>query len=618
MSTVLGSGQRQTWRETYEGTPFMITHRVTRLFALLLAFALFATACGGSDSTSESAESADVETSQDDNTAEADDAEAPADEAETEEADEPAADEPEEETAAIVTEDTDDSDLTPVKGGTLRIGVEAEVDGINPTGSALSQPGLLMANQVFDSLVRVDADDNWTPFLAESMTPSEDLKSWTLKLREGILFHDGTPLNAEAIRANFEVVIADPLVGLAVAPYYPKVEDGALEVLDEYTVRFNLLDSNANFPTSFIGQLGFVASPAWLAAAAEDPTLNQAPVGTGPFKYESRSQDSVTRFVRNDDWWGGEVYLDAVEFLPVTDPDVRANLLLEGGLEGLVTTNIASAETVAGDPTIQTFLDDTGDESFVMLNTSSAPFDDIRARQALTFATPRDNYNTLFGLGIQRPANSMFTPESRYYNPDVVQESDDPEQAIAIAAEYCADLPDNCTDGKINMELQWSGPSVVQTRIAEVLDEGWSAAFNVEFQEIPQDSHIQETAFGLYNAVTWRQFGAVNPADDGVWLLCRTIGGISLNWPKYCDESRDALILEAMASQDEARRTEIFQELAQKINEDYTYVFLLHTLWSTSLSDNVRGMCDTKSPDGDDLRCLVNGRAWFSNTFISE
>ncbi len=570
---------------------------------------MFAAACGGSDSSADDEVSTpDAEESDGGGTSEE---EAP----ETTEA----TDGGSEESEAIVTETPDDSGVEEVVGGVLRIGIEAEVDGINPTGSALSQPGLLMANQVFDSLVRFNTDDQWVPYLAESLTPNDDFTSWTLKLREGISFHDGTPLDAEALRVNFETVIADPLVGLAVAPYYPAVDAGAFEIVDDLTVTYNLLDSNANFPTSLAGQLGFVASPTWLAAAAEDPTLNQAPVGTGPFVFESRSEDSVTRFVRNEAYWGTPALLDAVEFLPVTDPDVRANLLLEGELDGQVTTNIASTETIAeGDPTVQNLLDDTGDESFVMLNTSTPPFDNILARQALTFATPRDNYNTLIGLGINRPADGMFTPDSPYYNPDVVQEADDPDRAIEVAAQYCAEVPDGCTDGKINMELQWSGPSVVQTRIAEILDEGWSVAFNVEFQELPQDSHIQETAFGLYNAVTWRQFGAPNPADDGVWLLCRTIGGISLNWPKNCNESRDALFLEAMASTDEARRVELFKEISQKINEDYTYVFLYHTIWATSLAENVKGVCNSQSPEGETLRCTLNGRMWYDNTFLAE
>ena len=575
---------------------------------MLVAFAMFAAACGGSDSSADDEVSTpDAEESDGGGTSEE---EAP----ETTEA----TDGGSEESEAIVTETPDDSDVEAVAGGVLRIGIEAEVDGINPASSSLSQPGLLMAQQVFDSLIRFNTDDQWVPYLAESMTPSDDNRSWTLKLREGIMFHDGTPLNSEAIRVNFETALNDPLVGLAVKPFFPAVDEGALEIVDDLTVTYNLLDPDARFPTSLAGQLGYVASPTWLAAALEDPVLNQAPVGTGPFIYDSRTEDSVTKFVRNDDYWNDIALLDAVEFYPVTDPDVRANLLLEGELEGLVTTNVGSTETVAADPTIQNLLDDTGDESFVMLNTSMPPFDNILARQALTFATPRDNYNTLIGLGVNRPSDGMFTPDSPYYNPDVVQEADDPDRAIEVAAQYCTEVPDGCTDGKIDMELQWSGPSVVQTRIAELLDEGWSVAFNVEFQELPQDAHIQETAFGLYNAVTWRQFGAPNPTNDNVWLLCKTIGGISLNWPKNCDESRDAIILDAMATDDEAEFVELMKELSVKINESYTYVFFNHTLWATSLAENVKGVCNSQSPEGETLRCTVNGRMWYDKTFLAE
>jgi ABC-type transport system substrate-binding protein len=104
------------------------------------------------------------------------------------------------------------------------------------------------------------------------------------------------------------------------------------------------LDSSAYFPAYFTGQLGMMGSPAWLAAAAEDPTLNQRPVGTGPFKYESRSEDSVTTLVRNEEWWGGDVYLDAIEFSPVTDATTRLDLLLNGELDGLHTTNLPDSK----------------------------------------------------------------------------------------------------------------------------------------------------------------------------------------------------------------------------------------------------------------------------------
>lgn len=605
------------------------TRRWRRAVALLAAGGLLVAACGGDDD-----DSSETESTQADGGGEstADDG---GDDAGDESEDESGGDESDGgDDAAAEDEDTSDGSPTevtlapvvdddPVPGGTLRYGLEADVNGLNPTASSLPVSGLMMGNAVFDTLAALTPEGDWVPYLAESYTPSEDFTSWTMKLREGITFHDGTPVDAEAVVVNFEAQRAHPLVGLAVKPFFP--EEGAVTVVDDLTVTFNLLDADAKFPTSQTGQLGMIASPTWIAAALEDGSLNQAPVGTGPFVFESRSEDSVTRFVRNDGWWNGEVYLDAVEFFPIPDSDARTDLLLGGELEAMHTTDQASTLDVRDDESYQRVESDASEESFAMMNSAAPPFDDIRARQALTLATPVDLYNDLIGLGVNRPAEQMFIPESPFYNPDVVQEHDDPDAAAALAAEYCAERgteenpvlgAPTCTDGKINIELQWSGPSVVQTRIADLLDEGWSGSFNVTFDELLQDEHVQQAAFGQYNVVTWRQFGAANPTNDNVWLLCRTIGGISLNWPRLCDEERDAIILETMATPDDAGRVPLMQELVRKMNEDYLYVFFNHTLWMNAFAENVRGVCERTAPDGTLLKCETNGRNWFSSIWL--
>jgi peptide/nickel transport system substrate-binding protein len=584
--------------------------RLVRLISVLLALAMIASACGGGSDAADTVSGGDATEAETSDGGGADDE--PADE---QPADDEPADQPAETEDTVELVEVDESE-DPVFGGTLRYALEADVDGLNPVSSALSAPGLLMGVAVFDTLAVFDDADQWQPYLAESFTPNNDFTVWTMKLRAGVSFHDSTPLNAAAIAVNFGTVLKDPLVGLAVRPFYNL--DNPIEIVDDLTVRFNLSGANASWPTSQTGQLGMVASPVWLEAALEDPTLNQAPVGTGPFVFESRSEDSVTRMVRNETWWNGDVYLDAVEFVTVTDPDTRNDLLFQGEIQALQTTNAASVDDLRNEEGLQNLIDDSGDESFIMVNSAGTPFDDIRARKALTFATPRQNYIDLIGLGIQQPADQMFTPASPYYNADVQQEADQPELVADLVASYCGEFPDNCTDGKIDMEFQWSGPSVVQTRIAELLDEGWSVGFNVKFQELPQDAHIQEVAFGVFDVVSWRQFGAANPADDRVWIECATIGGLSLNWPRFCDEDRDAILNElALATTVEARQP-LLAELSEKIQQDYLYVFMLHTLWDHSFAENVRGMCGHKTPSGDDMRCVLNGRTWLSNVWLAE
>ncbi len=584
--------------------------------AALVSFSLVAAACGGGS------DSADGDTGTD-----TDNTEAPDTDAEPDDTAEPDDSAPVTEPVVNDVDDVvvDEEEAGPTPGGTLRYGLEADVDGLNPTSSSLSAPGLMMANAPFDTLTQYTVDGVAVPYLAESVTPNEDFTVWQVKVREGVTFHDGTPLNAEAVQVNFEAQRADFLVGLAVKPFFP--EEGATELIDDLTIQYNLLEPNVYFAGTLASQLGFMASPTWLAAAAEDPTLNQAPVGTGPFIFDSRSADSVTKFVRNDSWWNGEVYLDAIEFQPVTDPDTRTDLLLNGEIDALQTTNAASVGDLQDEDSVQNVIDENGEETFAMMNSAAPPFDDIRAREALAQATPVQNYVDLIGLGIARGADQRFVPESKFFNADVVQQGDNPERALELVAEYCAErgTEENpvlggttCTDGKINIEYQWSGPAVIQTRIAELFDEGWNAAgFNVTFDELPQDDHIQQAALGQYNVNLWRQFGATDPSTDNVWLLCRTIGGISLNWPRYCDEARDANLLAAQATEDEAERIALYQTASQQINDAFTYVFLQHTIWDNAFAENVRGFCGRTAPDGDELLCAAGGRTWFDDVYFA-
>jgi ABC-type transport system substrate-binding protein len=517
------------------------------------------------------------------------------------------------------------TDETPVAGGTLRIGLDADVDGLNPTASSLAVAGLTMATAVFDPLFSVDVDGNVVPFLAESIEPSADFMVWTMKLRAGVVFHDGTPLTVDAVIKQFEITRADPLVGLAVRPYYPETD--AVVKIDDLTMEFHPLEPSQFFPSALTAQLGYIASPTWLDALAADPTLEQEPVGTGPFKFDSRTEDSVTKFVRNDEWWGieaiGPIYLDAIEFYPVPDPDTRTELLLNGDLDILHTTDTNQFPTYRDDSSLQLAIDEKGEEYFLMINTSKAPFDDVRVRQALALATDRQGYYDLFNGGEGQMADQMFTPDNPFYNPDVKQSGNDAEGAAALVAEYCGENPVDasgvaqCTDGKVNMEYQWSGPSVLATRIADFYNEGWKESFNVTYDEKSQADHIQDAALGAYNVVGWRQFGAENPGDDRVWLECRNIGGISLNWPRFCDEERDALIKEIANPATPEERPALLQQLVQNLNESYAYIFMTHSSWAIVQAENVRGNCSRVSPDGNALPCSTNGRMYFHSTWLS-
>ena len=272
-----------------------------------------------------------------------------------------------------------------------------------------------MGFAIFDPLFYIDPDNNWFPFLAESATPIGDGSSWQVKVREGITFHDGTPLNADALIANFETAITDPIISLAIVPSYPA--ENRYEKIDDLTLQYNLIRPSEHFPINLTSQLGMVASPTWLAAAAEDGNLKQAPVGTGPFMLESRTQDVSTKLVKNPDYWRGtdDIYLDAIEVFITTDTALAAEQLAAGELDVVVTSNSDATLTLRDADDVSTFENLYSGEDFIMMNTRAAetddnPMADIRVRQALTFATDREGYHKFIGQETKPLADSMYHP----------------------------------------------------------------------------------------------------------------------------------------------------------------------------------------------------------------
>ncbi len=573
-----------------------------RLLIAFLAFAMIAAACGGDDDSNVSVDPDPVVPEPSDPTNEG------------------SGEGSGQSVTPTVTTSSVPPEAGPVSGGTLRVGVEAETDGLNPVSNNFAVSAYLMGYTMIEPVAYYDSEGNWFPWLAESFTPVEGTNSWQMKLREGILFHDGSELDADDVIANFEGQLADPLISLAVRPSYPP--DNPIEKIDNYTVQYNLIRPSAHFPVNVTSQLGMVVPSEYVADAAEDASWDQRPVGTGPFMFESRVADDVTTVVKNPNYWRGpeNIYLDKIEFHVITDTAIAAERLSVGDLDVLVTSNPDAILTLREADNVVTIENLRSGENDIMLNTRLAPFDDIRARQALTFATNREGYAAVISQGTSPLADSMFHPDLVWNNPDVVQEGNSPELAGPLVEGYCADFPENCTeDNKIKMELQYSGPSVTQTRIADLLVDGWEPFFEITQQELLQDQHILEVALGQYNVVTWRQFGAVDPDNEVVWLECATAeGGITINWVRVCNPERDALMFEQRETADLDRRVEIWREIQKDMNETYAYIFTTHANWTVGTTERVRNICGQTGPGDVLLFCNNQGRGFFHGVWLDD
>jgi peptide/nickel transport system substrate-binding protein len=407
-------------------------------------------------------------------------------------------------------DDTEEELGEPQYGGTVTMGLEAETNEWVPGRYAGANAGSNIQRALFDPLVQQTADGDMEPYLAESLESNDDLTEWTLTLREGVEFHDGTPLDAEAIRFNFDELLkaegANTLGALA------DVE--SFEVTGELTGVYRLTVPNAAFPDLLTGTIGMPFSPAAIEQFGEDAGSN--PVGTGPFVFENWRRDSELTVVRNENYWqtdadGNQLpYLDRIVFRPIPDEDTRLASLRSGEVNAMhsLRQSIVRQAREIDDINRHEFLGNNGGGA--IFNTTVAPVDDQRVRLGLAYAITQDDLiAVLGGEGITPIQTQYFTPDSPWYSEDVAEAwpDDDPDRAQELLDEYVND-PDR-SDGKavgdpIAVEFNCPpDPSLIE--LAQLYQAFWGAVgVDVSLNQVEQSAHISNGIAGDYMINCWR------------------------------------------------------------------------------------------------------------------
>ena len=199
---------------------------------------------------------------------------------------------------------------TPKRGGKAVIGTTADIDGFFPPTNHWDNNGFLYANTIYDPLTAVAADGSIKPYLAETITPNSTYTAWTLKLRSGITFHDGSPLTAAVVKANFDALKASALTGIALK------QVTSVTITDPLTVVYNFADPFVSLPASLATQVGYVVGQAMLDAASKSPMTPPHPVGTGPFIYDNWQPNDHFTATRNPHYWRSGFPSPRFDYLP--------------------------------------------------------------------------------------------------------------------------------------------------------------------------------------------------------------------------------------------------------------------------------------------------------------
>lgn len=432
----------------------------------------------------------------------------------------------------------------PQYGGTFIIRVNR---GITTMGSPADGAGYATGMLVFDTLFRLDDDENVLPWLAESYQISPDKTSITLKLREGVKFHDGTPFNAQAVKYNLEANLEANLRGSAVLG---TIE--LYEVIDDYTLKMNLKEYDntllVRLASSDIGMIGSPTAMEKPATAETQAELHM--VGTGPFMFDSWQRDNFIKVTRNPDYWvEGKPYLDAIEVRQIADLTVAVMGLKAGELD--VITNVDPIDArqlekegydiqVAGLYWVHTLIPSG--------NNPDSPFADKRVREALAYALDKEVMCEGIGMGFYTALYQMAMPWDPWYDSSLKPREYNLEKAKELLT--AAGYPDG-----LNVKLISDVRARKDTLVAVqtyLLEAGFKIELDIadvaRYSAITRDGWEGILSPGFPNSINYLGFlSRWRIADDYV----------SYYRPAGWQEKWDALTKEG----DEVKRQEQFKEL---------------------------------------------------------
>jgi peptide/nickel transport system substrate-binding protein len=503
----------------------------------------------------------------------------------------------------------------PVDGGSITVGLEAETNSWLPGEGTFNQPGLNVAYAIYDPLMQRTEDGEVSPYLAESLEPNEDLTEWTLTLRSGVQFHDGTPLNAEALKTVFDTYLKAPSSRLAAT----LAEVNSLDVVDDLTVVYRLAETNAAFPDILVGASGWPFSPA--AAAAAGPDAGANPVGTGPFTFVEWQRDSRLVLAKNENYWQeGLPHLDELIFRPIPDEDTRLASLQSGDIDvmqSLRQGTILRAREIDGVDNFEWLGSNSGGTT---VNTSIAPFDDVRVRQALAHALDQEALiEVLGGAGVTPPSTQFFSEDSPYWSEEVAEAypAFDVERAQELYDDYIND-PERSDGQPVGTQLSFTfqcPPDPSLNELSQIVQAFWGAlGAQVELEQTEQAAWIQQMLARDYETGCTR----VGGDNDPYILLSQAFQPGPLNMTAFQSPEIDEQleILKATADLDE--RKAAIEEIGLILNENVPNTFAGGTLTVMAARDAVKNLDGWVFPDGTLGNGAANASAMWGHVWTTE
>lgn len=443
----------------------------------------------------------------------------------------------------------------PVKGGEITVGIAQDLDdSLDPHQTVAAGTREVLFN-IFEGLVKPNSDGEMIPAVAEKYTLSEDGTTYTFTLREGVKFHNGQTVTAEDVVYSINRCAAvpegqeKPLVAA-----FSAVK--SVEALDEKTVAVTI----AQRDLEFISYMTAAIIP------ADYENQDTAPVGTGPFKFVSRTPQQDFVMERFEDYWGAPAWLDKVTYKICENADALVMNLNGGSID--LCAHLTSAQASQLNQNFQVLEGTMNLVQAIYLNNQAKPFDNQLVRQALCYAIDRQGIMDMVADGHGTAVGSSIYPAfAKYFLPELV---DKYPHDVAKAKELLAQAgyPDGF-DMTISVPNNYQPHMDTAEVVAEQLRE---AGINVTIQPVEWSTWLDT----IYNG---RQFQATVVGVDAANMTARAMlerftSDYGKNFINYNNPAYDALFQQAINAQDEATQTDLYKQMETMLADTAANVYI--------------------------------------------
>lgn len=474
---------------------------------------------------------------------------------------------------------------TPVAGGTLVYASgDAEPDCLDPHVGG-NYPQALVSSQYLETLYTKDADGKLVPWLAEDSTVSADGLTRTVKVREGISFTDGTPLTAEAVKANFEHLL-DPKTASSTG-FLALGKIDSMKAIDEATLELKLKTPDNSLLESFSMPWVSIQSPVALKRSQEENCA--APVGTGPFKVESWKKQDAVNMVRNEDYvqpvatpgHEGAAYLDGITWRFIPEAATRYAALQAGEVQVI---DNAQPDTIAAAAKSQGIehLDAPrpGASNRIELNSSKAPFNDALVREAFIHAVNVNaGIDSLFFGTAPRSYSPLSSVEPLAYSAESLFGYDPAKAAELLDAAGWTERDSEGYRIKDGERLSLTFPvstsqsiPAEQSLFEQLQATAKESGIEVKINLLDLSSWYGELFKNNYNLVS-APYTKVGPSVLSILFHSDSTipapSGYFANLSQVKDPSLDALLETAGSTEDEAQRKDLYAQAQKLVLEGY-------------------------------------------------